>query len=247
MFADVFVRYTTVISSTILATLAVMLFVLRLPKKEEFGKLRIAKICQALALSTIVVINVFKLTVTFTTSDPDRDFVLGVVMNCAITLLAFTTIYIFIAPHSVSRPWLTRQIAYIVGVAVIGIIADGFIPDPDIADAIYIIMLAVNVLQVCYYSYMFHNRLPHYIAYMRQHGVTIETRLVWIRFNLPRRTHLRHCGRAFQRVSAHQARGGGVADCRWNSANLLHPLQHLPHRAHLLLQCAQFSHRDAHL
>lgn len=182
MFADVFVRYTTVISSTILATLAVMLFVLRLPKKEEFGKLRIAKICQALALSTIVVINVFKLTVTFTTSDPDRDFVLGVVMNCAITLLAFTTIYIFIAPHSVSRPWLTRQIAYIVGVAVIGIIADGFIPDPDIADAIYIIMLVVNVLQVCYYSYMFHNRLPHYIAYMRQHGVTIETRLVWIRW-----------------------------------------------------------------
>ncbi len=182
MFAEIFLKYTTIISSTILATLAVMLFVLRLPKKEEYSKLRIAKFCQAIALASIVGINVFKLTVAFTTADPDRDFVLGVVMNCAVTLLAFTTIYIFIAPHSVSRRWLSRQIVFILGVTAIGIVADTLVTNPDIADACYIIILVANILQVCYYVYMFHNRLPHYIAYMRQHGVTVETRLIWIRW-----------------------------------------------------------------
>ncbi len=182
MFAAVLLKYTTIISSTILATLAVMLFVLRLPKKEEFVKIRIAKFCQALALTSIVIINIVKMTGNFASTDLDKDFVVSVTVNLAITLLAFTTIYVFIAPHSVSRRWLSRQIVFIVGTGIVGISAYALVADPDIADGFYIAILAANVLQICYYIYMFYNRLPHYIAYMRQHGVTIEPRLVWIRW-----------------------------------------------------------------
>ncbi len=182
MFADIFVEYTTIISSAILATLAVMLLVLRLPKKPEYEKIRIAKTCQALALSAIVTINVFKLTVAFGAANPDKDFVLGIIVNLTITLLAFTTIYIFIAPHSVSRRWLSWQIALIVAITAVSITTLTAVTNSDVTDACYIFMLVANVLQICYYTYMFHNRLPHHIAYLHQHGITTETRLRWIKW-----------------------------------------------------------------
>lgn len=171
---------TSAASSAVIATLATLLFVVKLPSDEKWLKLRRARGYLAVAFCILAVIGTLNYGVADDGFSRKGMFSATLFISSAQALLIAATVFVFICPLKINRRWIFTQMALIVagGVMLVSAWASG---NATAFAACCVIAMVLYIFQLSAYFFMFFNRYRPFVKQVETYYDDVEEpRLKWI-------------------------------------------------------------------